>query len=258
MTKHVDAATEGVEPEDPGVVGRIGEAVVGPDSSDPAIGAPTPTPTPAPSRSKSAFGLPGTLQSWWGGAAAAVRGWLSKPVAKSRLLIVIGAALVLTIGVGTAFSIASSRSNRLTAQLSTETSKYDSSQSALDAKSAEVDSLKSTVAAWKTRESALSAGEAASTMRSGELDVREAAVKATETTIAANTIAGDGTFRVGVDIQPGQYHSTGGSGCYWARLNVTGDDIIDNDFSSGPAILTVQASDGLIKTSSCAPFTKSG
>ena len=55
-----------------------------------------------------------------------------------------------------------------------------------------------------------------------------------------------------------QYTSEGGTNCYWARLNSTGDDIIDNDLASGPAVLTVQASDGLIKTSNCAPFTKTG
>ena len=95
-------------------------------------------------------------------------------------------------------------------------------------------------------------------MRSAKLDARETAVKGAEDVVAANTIAGNGTFRVGVYIQPGQYHSEGGSGCYWARLNATGDDIIDNDFSSGPAVLTVQPSDGLIKTSRCAPFIKAG
>ncbi|TFD12207.1 hypothetical protein E3T35_07620 [Cryobacterium sp. TMT1-2-2] len=31
--------------------------------------------------------------------------------------------------------------------------------------------------------------------------------------VAANTFAGDGTFRVGTDIQPGTYPSDGGSSC---------------------------------------------
>lgn len=254
MTEHVLSSPEGEKPEERVPAGPVDDTATGPDTDGLATGSPASTPSPL----KSASGLPGTLQSWRVAAAAAARGWLSKPIAQSRLLIVIGAAVILTIGVGTALGIATSRANTLTAELSTETGKFDSSQSALKAKSSEVDSLKTTVAAWKTRESALTAGEAASTKRSGELDAREAAVKATETTIAANTIAGDGTFRVGVDIQPGQYHSAGGSRCYWARLNATGDDIIDNNISAGPSILTVQPSDGLIKTSRCAPFTKSG
>lgn len=224
-------------------------------SGGPASG-PSTGPTSAPGKIGSR--MLDTVHAWRVAAVPAVHGWLRRPVAQSKLLIVIGAALVLAIAVGTAFGIASTRANTLTAQLATETGKYDSSQSALDAKSTEADGLKKTVAAAKTREAALTAGEAAATKRSGELDAREAAVKTTETTIAANTIAGDGTFRVGVDIQPGQYHSDGGTDCYWARLNAGGDHIIANDISTGPSILTVQPSDGLIKTSHCAPFTKAG
>jgi len=91
-----------------------------------------------------------------------------------------------------------------------------------------------------------------------ELAAREAAVTTTEQTIAANTIPGDGLFIVGADVQPGTYKSDGGSPCYWARLNATGDDIIDNYLGDGQTVMTVQGGDGLIETSGCAPFTKVG
>lgn len=94
--------------------------------------------------------------------------------------------------------------------------------------------------------------------REDELDQREAAIKVDEQTFAANSIPGDGTFVVGKDVQPGRYQSTGNTSCYWARLNANGDDIIDNDISSGSSVVTVAASDGLIKTSGCNTFTKIG
>ena len=51
----------------------------------------------------------------------------------------------------------------------------------------------------------------------------------------------DGTYLVGVDIQPGRYRITpvGGSSTYWARLDNT-LDIIDNDLSDGQLIVIVK------------------
>lgn len=61
---------------------------------------------------------------------------------------------------------------------------------------------------------------------------------------------GDGTYEVGVDIQPGKYKSPGGNGCYWARLDRV-QQIIDNDLSDGPTVVTVQKTDGYLKLSNC-------
>ena len=125
--------------------------------------------------------------------------------------------------------------------------------------------LRTIVGEAEDREEELASAEAALTTRdeelttrSSDLDTREGAIKGAEDVAALNTFAGEGTFRVGTDVQPGTYTSEGGSNCYWARLSATGDDIIDNNLSSGPQVLTVQASDGLIETSRCSPFTKSG
>lgn len=74
-------------------------------------------------------------------------------------------------------------------------------------------------------------------------------------------IPGDGTFEVGVDIEPGTYVSEEPSGrsCYWARLSKGSgglNDIIANNNSSGQSIVTIAASDAFFETSRCGGWTK--
>jgi hypothetical protein len=72
------------------------------------------------------------------------------------------------------------------------------------------------------------------------------------------TISRDGTYIVGADIQPGVYRSQGGSGCYWERLagfSGTLDDVIANNFGSGPQVVQIAATDAAFKTSSCGVWT---
>ncbi len=64
----------------------------------------------------------------------------------------------------------------------------------------------------------------------------------------------DGTYLVGIDIQPGQYRGevTSSMGGYWARLSGTSgelDDVIANDGPSGPFVLTISASDNAVELS---------
>lgn len=71
---------------------------------------------------------------------------------------------------------------------------------------------------------------------------------------ASPTSFSDGIYIVGTDIQPGTYKSTGGSGCYYARLNgFTGtlDDILANENTDGPAIVTIAPSDIGFKSARC-------
>jgi hypothetical protein len=187
-------------------------------------------------------------------AVAVARSWIAKARAQPRFLAVIGAAVVLAIGLSVSLVHASS----LASELADETGKFDRAIETLDARTVELATVTGDLRAAARRETLVAAAEVEQDERSLALDARETAVSATEDVVASNTIAGDGTFRVGVDIQPGQYHSEGGESCYWARLSANGDDIIDNDLGTGPAVLTVQASDGLIKTSRCAPFIKAG
>jgi hypothetical protein len=72
----------------------------------------------------------------------------------------------------------------------------------------------------------------------------------------------DGTYRVGVDIVPGSYHSAGPrpggeSDCYWARLSTLNTtDIIANNISSGPQVVVIQPSDTAFSTRSCQTWQK--
>ncbi|MBB5641110.1 hypothetical protein [Cryobacterium roopkundense] len=93
--------------------------------------------------------------------------------------------------------------------------------------------LRSTVKSSEKRESDLAGAEAAQSTRARGLDEREAAVKGAEDVVVASAFAGDGTFMVGTDVQPGQYRSEGGESCYWSRMNAAGDDTIDNYIGSG-------------------------
>lgn len=80
---------------------------------------------------------------------------------------------------------------------------------------------------------------------------------------AASTasIAGDGQFIVGSQIQPGTYQSPGPSAehdtCYWFKKDATGKDV-GGDSGKGPTILVVAATDKIISTSFCKPFAKVG
>jgi hypothetical protein len=72
----------------------------------------------------------------------------------------------------------------------------------------------------------------------------------------------DGTYRVGIDIVPGTYRSggpspQGESDCYWARLkSLNASDIIKNNISAGPQVVTIEPSDTAFATRSCLPWQK--
>jgi hypothetical protein len=71
---------------------------------------------------------------------------------------------------------------------------------------------------------------------------------------------GDGTWEVGTDIQPGTYRTREGSGsCYWARLSGFGGslgEIIANENSSGPAVVTISSKDKGFESRRCGTWTK--
>jgi hypothetical protein len=80
----------------------------------------------------------------------------------------------------------------------------------------------------------------------------------------AATMAGDGgMFRVGADIAPGTYQSTGNTddSCYWERAKDAEhsiDSIIANDNVSGTAVVRISSSDAYFKTSGCQDWKKTG
>lgn len=71
------------------------------------------------------------------------------------------------------------------------------------------------------------------------------------------TLPGDGTYRNGVDLQPGTYHSQGGDSCYWERLRGFGGqtaDIIANGAGIVPQTVLILPTDAGFKTQGCAPW----
>jgi hypothetical protein len=80
----------------------------------------------------------------------------------------------------------------------------------------------------------------------------------------ATKMAGDGgMYRVGVDIAPGTYKSTGNEDdmCYWERTKDAEhglDSIIANNNVSGSAVVKISASDTYFKTSGCTDWKKTG
>ncbi|MFF4254428.1 hypothetical protein ACFY1L_24805 [Streptomyces sp. NPDC001663] len=80
----------------------------------------------------------------------------------------------------------------------------------------------------------------------------------------ASGMAGDGgMFRVGTDIAPGTYKSTGNTddSCYWERAKDADHSlhsIIANNNVTGTAVVTVSASDGYFKTTGCKDWKKAG
>ncbi|MCH0564320.1 hypothetical protein [Streptomyces sp. MUM 2J] len=80
----------------------------------------------------------------------------------------------------------------------------------------------------------------------------------------ADSMAGDGgMFKVGVDIAPGTYRSTGNTddSCYWERAKDSEhalDSILANDNVTGTAVVKISASDAYFKTSGCQDWKKAG
>lgn len=74
-----------------------------------------------------------------------------------------------------------------------------------------------------------------------------------------NAAFGDGTFLVNKDIAPGRWRSTGGTSCYWARLNGFGgvlDNIIANENEKGSAIVEISGGDIGFTSTKCGTWTK--
>jgi len=71
---------------------------------------------------------------------------------------------------------------------------------------------------------------------------------------------GNGTMMVGTDIQPGTYRTRdSASGCYFERLSGfggTSSEIIANDYTNAPSIVTIAATDKGFSSSRCNAWTQ--
>lgn len=70
----------------------------------------------------------------------------------------------------------------------------------------------------------------------------------------------DGTQQVGKDIQPGTYRTRKAStGCYWERLSEFSrdlDEIIANENTDGPAVVTIYPTDAGFESTRCGTWTQ--
>jgi hypothetical protein len=82
-------------------------------------------------------------------------------------------------------------------------------------------------------------------------------------TPAAQIKGNGGMHRVGVDIAPGTYKSTGNTDdlCYWERTKDAShsmDAIVANNNVSGTGVVTIAAGDAYFKTAGCQDWKKTG
>jgi hypothetical protein len=77
--------------------------------------------------------------------------------------------------------------------------------------------------------------------------------------ITANrTSFGDGIYIIGTDVQPGTYRNSGQQGCYYSRLSGFSGamgEILANDNTDSPAVVTILPSDKGFKSSRCGIWT---
>lgn len=163
----------------------------------------------------------------------------------------IAAGVALLVGAGSVGAVAITQATGFQAELAVAAEQAADDKTEISALSRDNRNLEKDADAVAQKEEDLAALEETLIDRAAELTREEAVV-------AANTIAGDGIYIVGTDVSPGIYKSDGGESCYWARKSLSGDDIIDNHLGAGPSVLTIQATDGLVQISGCAPFTKTG
>jgi serine/threonine protein kinase len=83
------------------------------------------------------------------------------------------------------------------------------------------------------------------------------------TALPQTVMSKDGVYVVGIDIQPGTYHTTGarstanGGQCYYALLSSTNtNDIIDNNNVTGPATITIGKRVKAVDITDCNPWRK--
>lgn len=84
----------------------------------------------------------------------------------------------------------------------------------------------------------------------------------TTTTVPASKFKtfGDGTYTVGQTVEPGTYRTraSSGGGCYWERLSgFSGetDDVIANNYTDDPSVVTIAPTDKGFRTSGCGTWS---
>lgn len=173
-----------------------------------------------------------------------------------RTWVIIVAVLIIGIGIGGAS--AETPDPTESTDYTTLSDKLDATQAELDATQAELDEanadLETIAGELPEREDQLEAdietlAEEQDSLKTAQgklkkaqaaVAKREKAVGITEKTVAANTINGEGVYRVGTDMQAGTYRSVDNVDCYWMlSSDANGSNILQNNIVTGPALVTV-------------------
>ena len=77
---------------------------------------------------------------------------------------------------------------------------------------------------------------------------------------ATAAVPGDGVWVVGVEISPGQYATSGGKGCHWARYYGSSRGLagITANGSGGEQTVTIEPSDVAFETRGCGRWDRAG
>jgi hypothetical protein len=147
------------------------------------------------------------------------------------------AAILMAAGIGVGVTLPDPKNSKEYAALMSEKDTLQSDRNKIQGRFDTLDaSIKGREANMKSREDALATADAAVKTADAAVKTREQAVTAAEKTQASNTIK-EGTWTVGVDVQPGTYRAVADvtSSCYWGiyRTGSNGSDIIENDIVSG-------------------------
>lgn len=95
---------------------------------------------------------------------------------------------------------------------------------------------------------------AAATQPPPDTAISTVAPTATFTPAGPRSNFGDGTWQVGKDITAGTYRTTGGEGCYWARVSdFSGSlqSIQANENARGPAVVSISSTDAGFTSRRC-------
>lgn len=157
---------------------------------------------------------------------------------------IVGAIVLLGIGIGIGASSAATTQNELTKarhQLVVARSQLETTKTKLETAHSDLAAARSAAAnAARLAAKKYAADEARLAAKEKKLAGDERAVKALKGQVQSSTISDDGVYVVGKDIKAGTWHTSGGSQCYYATLNSTNtSDISDNNNFNGPETVNV-------------------
>jgi hypothetical protein len=156
-------------------------------------------------------------------------------------------------GTESQLSAAQARANKLNGDIASlqgqvSTAEHNVRVAQAEAKNAEHQAFRDAKAALATQQAGVSAQ--AATVRQ-----QQAAVTAAKGELDRTSI-GEGTYQIGVDVQPGTYYTSGDGSCYYAILNSTDtNDIATNDLGAGPKLATLNPGKWF-ETSGCPDWVK--